>query len=1418
MDDSEWQALATPNQHRLREGLALLRHELPSGPASRAWSRFQFLPLDGGTLEVDALVTSPAGICVVGVETFGGRLETDEHVWRHTRQNGSTELVDPPLRQLRYKARELRDLLDHFLPDRVPPPRIEPLVFLSRPELDLEVASRHAGLEHVAFHPSHDREPSILTAIVEGEVPGMEAYASEVSQTVVERLGDALERSDIISADHPVHVGPWRLGELLGASPKYKDYRAHHRADERDDTRWARVFWSPKGANDDQLSRLQEAARRETSILDNLQHPSILEVREHIGHETRPAILFDDPEGARRLDHVVEAGELPPPARRLEWLADVADAMRYTHGQKVVHRSLGPQSILLVEGGDEVRVFNWHTGRRPDHETGTRHVSDYLGDEARGFMAPELLQGPDVGEAADVFGLGALAFYLLTETPPARSISDLVAMLREHDGLRPSLQSSVELSASLDELIYEATRPRPDDRLDDVDIFKERLEALRESDLPSPDTADPLEVEPGARLDDRSGTSWTVERRLGTGSVATALAVTDLDEREFVLKVANDDHSAERLEHESEALEQLDSDHVVDLHDRTRIGGRRTLVLQHAGRTLRRFLQDRSGLSLDEQRRFGDDLGRILRDLERADLFHRDIKPSNLGVGQIEQNRGPLSLLLFDFSLHGVDATRTRIGTDAYRDPFLTERGRWDFQADRYSAALVFYEMVTNRLPQWGEEGDHPAAVGDVELHLHRERFPAPVRDDLVEFFQTALAREVDDRFASAEAMRGAWRSIFETTIHSTHERLDLEVATPGMRLATLGISEAAREALASLGLETVGDLVQSSSQPIYFQEGIGGDVKDELTSLHSRLRDVFPQLVDDEHDENRSSRGESVERDGLDRLVERLEEPTGAAEACTWASGEFPAFVRLALGPHAPEIALPWPRWSAILERVEATFDVEDDEASRRLEALRRTWRDKRTLESVRDDLVDLIEAKGGVSTARQVALGLLGLRGSLTEGRERRLAEAAAVARAALEGERLAESPRIARRRLEDESSDGHDAVFVATQSEWLDLLPALGELADTLAHGTTIPGPRRAERQLTEYVVSAGLDPLSERQLLEIGAAASRQTALSQRDELYPEDMSAERALRLTANLLRRRAPLDADELRDAVHERYPAAEMLPKQPEIERLVEGADVGLEWSIEADDGKGAYVSSYRGNPSSPALSGTATSSRSRHSTLPSEDAPALPEDVLDTLERRASRPGFFAVVAAPERLEEAADRLAERYGLTPVSIDALLIEEVRRVSETMEIPWETILQADAMDWDDPDHQSVRDNLEQFVFHTGEGESSVAWRVCERLRQLDSDRLLLTHPGLLGRWDRFLRHEPSGKHMQIVGELQSRTDERGPDVVWMLVPQNLETSKPKIGDRPLPIDAGDYLHLGGDALEALRSDASQQASGGEPA
>ena len=68
-------------------------------------------------------------------------------------------------------------------------------------------------------------------------------------------------------------------------------------------------------------------------------------------------------------------------------------------------------------------------------------------------------------------------------------------------------------------------------------------------------------------------------------------------------------------------------------------------------------------------------------------------------------------------------AAATSAGTPPYLDPFLgTDRDRFDSAAERYSAAVVLYEMAVGRTPVYGDGQADPAAITD-DVSIDREAF-----------------------------------------------------------------------------------------------------------------------------------------------------------------------------------------------------------------------------------------------------------------------------------------------------------------------------------------------------------------------------------------------------------------------------------------------------------------------------------------------------------------------------------------------------------------------------------------------------------------------------------------------------------------------------------------------------------------------
>ena len=94
-------------------------------------------------------------------------------------------------------------------------------------------------------------------------------------------------------------------------------------------------------------------------------------------------------------------------------------------------------------------------------------------------IAPELLEGTQADPAADIYGLGCVAYWLLTGRP-VFDAPNLMAILMQHAQTTPESPSTHEstVPAELDEIVLDCLAKAPDDRPGNAMELRERLAAI----------------------------------------------------------------------------------------------------------------------------------------------------------------------------------------------------------------------------------------------------------------------------------------------------------------------------------------------------------------------------------------------------------------------------------------------------------------------------------------------------------------------------------------------------------------------------------------------------------------------------------------------------------------------------------------------------------------------------------------------------------------------------------------------------------------------------------------------------------------------------------------------------------------------------------------------------------------------------
>jgi serine/threonine protein kinase len=1417
----------TPSQFTHEaEGINIIRDLLPKNAPFRAWSNLEFRDDYGKWHEVDLVVLGRRRLHLIELKYYSGTLRGDDLTWRRDGHRAE----DSPLKLARRKAQRLAGKLQDELirwaqesgtriPDaRTVVPYVQESVFLHHPSLRcLLPSASQIDLFGLDGYENQTGLPGISERLLEPPTPqqSVSAGRDEIIARLMGRIGFVQRRQR--------EAGSWVIDEdALGEGDGWQDWPAFHRVATTERAR-IRFLVTPPGATATTRARVRQVAEHEYRIMSRLAGDRLLRPRDLVDSDLGVGLVYPFDDRFQRLDlWLADHASSLPAEDQLRLLREVVEAVDYAHRNRVVHRGLTPHAVSvrpLPDGKLQVLVGDWQsagmvaggglTGLSNGGVTGLMDSGNRNGAEggaSRGGSQPSLLMRPGavdvdrrLAEAfqapegvwnrdadrirLDVFALGALAYFVLAGRSAAADRAALRERLHRDNGLDLAADLP-QVPPAVRTLVLEATRPTVSERLPDVRSFLERLaDAEHALAGPADEVNDPLEAAPGEVIDGR----FELIRRLGRGSTAVGLLVTDLadggsgPEATRVLKVAVDDAAAARIADEAKVLAGLTGPRLVRLIEGPLdLGGRQALLLESAGNeTLGEVLRGRERLSLDLLERWGSDLLEALVALDRAGVDHRDIKPANLGVREGRSDRAK-HLVLFDFSLSRVGAAAVTAGTPPYLDPFLDgpERGRHDSAAERYSAAVVLFEMATGATPKFGDGLSDPASVRE-EATVEPGLFDAAVAGALVPFFRTALARNAKERFDTAADMLTAWRKVFAPVPKTVPDDADERAAAAGQAtpLSKAGLSARALSALEPYGVATVGDLVAVDPVRLNRLPGVAEATRREVKGRARQWRDKLGP----------GTAGRGADRPALHGPAgAALPDPVSAADLLLAHAGTARAAsrrttARLLLGLD--------PGLDAFSSQNElaAALAVSRARAAQQVAALQDGWaahpgcRDllDAVAQHARQSLADL----GGAATVDEMADAIRAFLAPPPDGADpgslTRIA--AGLLRLALDRAQALHRAEAGEELLATRRRGGRIALL-ATDAALLDPAEALGRAADDLiaqarSAGETLVPAARAAQQLRESWTRASAGQLaspvvlSDTRLLRLAAVLAQDAAVSGSNELYHRDLAPTDALALALRGAGGSQAVAPHEIRERVRARFPALPSLPDRPRLDQLISDAGLGLVY----DEGRHGYRW--------PTRTGDTKDLASRQATI---TAPAAPQLVSGgrsghRLAESAAARSFLALGVDADRSDKTIDALTARFGAMLVDVTDVLINTMRAQAAEVGLPWDMVQAADAAPQGSRDATGLAALVQRSLPAVEAAIDAAATGAPEGTRPV-----LLTEIAPLARYG----------HLAMLSRWADLAARR-PQAIWALVPQLSGSQGPIIDRRPLPLAApGQFFRL----------------------
>ncbi|HEX3639873.1 MAG TPA: serine/threonine-protein kinase, partial [Ktedonobacteraceae bacterium] len=217
---------------------------------------------------------------------------------------------------------------------------------------------------------------------------------------------------------------------------------------------------------------------KEAQTVAALKHPHILRVLEFGLDNATPFLVMEyASRGTLRQCH--PQGTIVPFPTVVLYVKQVAAALQYAHDQKIVHRDVKPENMLVGDQGNIV-LSDFGTAIVA-HKTQSLNTHDAMGTVW--YMAPEQIRGK-ARPASDQYALAVVVYEWLCGACPFVGAAPIEIALQHLSDLPPPLQARVpSITTEVEQVVQKALAKDPRERFPSILEFANALEKACPPDM-----------------------------------------------------------------------------------------------------------------------------------------------------------------------------------------------------------------------------------------------------------------------------------------------------------------------------------------------------------------------------------------------------------------------------------------------------------------------------------------------------------------------------------------------------------------------------------------------------------------------------------------------------------------------------------------------------------------------------------------------------------------------------------------------------------------------------------------------------------------------------------------------------------------------------------------------------------------------